>query len=240
MRVEEDAMVARDVMTADVVTVSAETAVPEIAALLLEHRISAVPVVDAKGGLLGIVSEGDLMRRPEAGTEVRRRSWWLRLFSDQADLARDFVKTHGLRATDVMTREVVTVGDDTPLAAIAQILEERRIKRVPVVRGERLVGIVSRADLLRAVAARWPRSDAAAGKPDDRAIRERLLETIRSAEWVTDAFVNVMVTDGVVHLWGVIESDVQRDALRVAAERIPGVRAVEDHLGNLPPWSAAI
>ena len=176
-------MVARDVMTADVVTITAETLVPEI--------------------------------------------------------AKEFVKTHGLRAADVMTAEVVTVTDDTPLPAIAQILEERRVKRVPVVREGRFVGIVSRADLLRAVAARKTQSELAS-KPDDRAIRERLLETIRSADWVTDTFVNVMVTDGVVHLWGVVESDVQRDALRVAAERIPGVRAVEDHLGKLPPWSSAI
>jgi CBS domain-containing protein len=228
-------MVARDVMTADVVTVTAETAVPEIAALLLKHRISAAPVVDARGGVLGIVSEGDLMHRPEAGTERKRRSWWLTLFGDQGDLAKEFVKTHGLRAADVMTGEVVTVTDDTPLPAIAQILEERRIKRVPVVREGRLVGIVSRADLLRAVAA-GKASAEPAPKPDDRAIRERLLETILFAEWVTDTFVNVMVTDGVVHLWGIIESDVQRDALRVAAERIPGVRAVEDHLRRLPPW----
>jgi CBS domain-containing protein len=232
-------MVAQDVMTADIVTVTAETAVPEIAALLLEHRISAVPVVDAKGGVLGIVSEGDLMHRPEVGTERRRRSWWLTLFGDQGDLAKEFVKTHGLRAADVMTRAVVTVTDDTPLPAIAQMLEERRIKRVPVVREGRLVGIVSRADLLRAVAARKALAEPAP-KPDDRAIRERLLETIRSAEWVTDTFVSVMVTDGVVHLWGAIESEVQRDALRVAAERIPGVRAVKDHMGRLPPWSSAI
>ncbi len=232
-------MLARDVMTADVVTVTTETAVPEIAALLLKHRISAVPVVDTKGDILGIVSEGDLMHRPEAGTERRRRSWWLTLFGDPGDLAKEFVKTHGLRAADVMTREVVTVTDDTPLSTIAQLLEERRIKRVPVVREGRLVGIVSRADLLRAVAARKSQPEPAP-KPDDRAIRERLLETIRSAEWVADTFVNVMVTDGVVHLWGVIESDVQRDALRVAAERIPGVRAVEDHLGSLPPWSSAM
>jgi CBS domain-containing protein len=229
-------MVAQDVMTADIVTVTAETAVPEIAALLLEHRISAVPVVDAGGGVLGIVSEGDLMHRPEAGTERRRRSWWLALFRDQEDLAKEFVKTHGLRAADVMTRAVVTVREDTPLPAIAQTLEEQRIKRVPVVREGRLVGIVSRADLLRAVAA-GKGSAEPAPKPDDRAIRERLLETIRSAEWVTDTFVNVMVIDGVVHLWGGFESEVQRDALRVAAERIPGVREVKDHLGRLPPWS---
>jgi CBS domain-containing protein len=232
-------MVARDVMTADIVTVTAETPVPEIAALLLKHRISAVPVVDAKGGVLGIVSEGDLMHRPEAGTERKRRPWWLTLFGDQEDLAKEFVKTHGLRAADVMTRAVVTVTDDASLPAIAQILEERRIKRVPVVREGRLVGIVSRADLLRAVAA-GKASAEPTPKPDDRAIRERLLETLRSAEWVTDTFVSVMVIDGVVHLWGAVESDVQREALRVAAERIPGVRSVKDHLGKLPPWSSAI
>lgn len=125
------------------------------------------------------------------------------------------------------------------LSVIAQLLEERRIKRVPVVQEGRLVGIVSRADLLRAIAAQTPQPDPVS-KPDDRAIRERLLATIQAAEWVTAAFVNVVVTDGVVHLWGVVESDAQRDALRVAAERTSGVRAVEDHLGRLPPWSAAV
>ena len=142
-------MLARDVMTRGVLAVRAETPVEEIAALLLSRSISAVPVVDGDDRVVGIVSEGDLMRRTEAET-YRRPSWWLELVSDPASLARDYVKTHGRRASDVMTRQVVSVTEDTPVDKIASLLDSRRIKRVPVVREGKLVGVVSRADLLTA------------------------------------------------------------------------------------------
>lgn len=222
-------MQARDVMTSMVVTVLPETPVREVARLLLEKRISAVPVTDLSGTLLGIVSEGDLMRRPECGTE-RPRSWWLSLLSSPEDAALDYVKSHGLRAGDVMTRELVTVEPDTPLEEVAHLLERHRIKRVPVLKAGRLVGILSRADLLRGLAARRevPPPDA-----DDRAIRRAVEARLREAG-VQPTFVSVVVTNGVVHLWGALPSESERRAAQVAAEQVPGIRAVRCEIGLLP------
>ncbi len=227
-------MQAKDVMTTDVVTVAPDTPIEEIARLLLARRISGVPVVDAGGRLVGIVTEGDLMRRPEIEAE-RHRSWWLRLFGDPRADAAAYVRSHGARAEDVMTREVVTVTEDTTLGEIAQLLEERRIKRVPVVLGGRVVGIVSRANLLHALVAR---REALAEPPpaDDRVIREAVLATVRAQGWRSHGTLNVIVRDGVVELWGVVESDQERAALRVAVEGVRGVREVRDHLGSVQPW----
>ena len=159
-------MFARDVMTTSVLTVSPDTDVTEIAKMMLEHRISAVPVMSAQGKLVGIVSEGDLINRSEAETQ-HRASWWLRMASGEDDVSREYLRTHGRRAEDVMTTEVVTITPDTPLAEIAALLEKRHIKRVPVVEGGELVGIVSRANLLRGLAAWQPAT--AKAKPEDRA-----------------------------------------------------------------------
>lgn len=231
-------MVAKDIMTTQVVTVDPETPVRRIAELLLARRISAVPVVEAGGEVVGIVSEGDLMRRPETGTE-RHRSWWLELVTTPDHLARDYVKAHGRRAADVMSQEVVTVAEDASVSTIARLLEERRIKRVPVVRGRQLVGIVSRADLLRGLATQ-PAPLETSPSPDDQAIREQLMGTLRGAGWTRPEFVSVIVTDEVVHLWGLVASDEERHALRVAASNIPGVRGVEDHMDRVPAglWTA--
>jgi len=224
-------------MTPDVVTAGPEARVDEIARLMLEHHISAVPVVDAAGRLQGIVSEGDLVRRVET-TTAGRRAWWLELLADPAALARDYVKTHGRRATDVMTRDVLTVGVDTPLEDVARLLESRRIKRVPVVRDGRVIGIVSRAELIRGLAVR-PTEPQPAGASDDRTIRERVLAALRTQPWWVGTYRNVVVVDGVVHLWGLARSQAERDAIRVAAETVPGVRGVEDHLMDWRAWSSA-
>lgn len=227
-------MQARDVMTTDVVTVTPETPVEEVAKLLLARRISGVPVVDANGRLVGILTEGDLMRRPEIETE-RHRSWWLRLFADPRGAAEEYVRSRGIRADDVMTRQVVTVTEDTSLSEIAELLEGHRIKRVPVVRGGRVVGIVSRANLLHALVAR--REALAQALPaDDRAIREQVLATLQAQAWRSHGALNVTVNDRMVELWGVVESEEERAALRVAVEAIPGVRGVKDHLGWIQPW----
>jgi CBS domain-containing protein len=148
----EVAMKARDIMRCEVATVGPATPVTEIARLLLERRISGVPVVDAHGKVLGIVSEGDLLRRAETGTEIRR-SWWLRLLADNAVLAGEYAKSHGRTAEEIMTRDVVTVTETTPVAEIAALLERRDVKRVPVVHRGKIVGIISRANLLHALAA---------------------------------------------------------------------------------------
>ena len=222
-------MQARDVMTGTVVTVRPETPVREIARLLLEHRVSAVPVTDAAGTLLGIVSEGDLMRRAETGTE-RPSSWWLSLLSSPEDEALAFVKSHGGRAEDVMTRDLVTVADDTPLEEVAAVLERRRIKRVPVLHAGRLAGILSRADLLRGLVARQL---APAATADDRTLKAAVEAKLRDAG-VRPAFVSVLVTDGVVQLWGAVSSEAERRAAKVAAEEVPGVRGVRSEVGVLP------
>lgn len=223
-------MQVKDVMTTSVAAVPPHMAIEEVAAFLLERRISAAPVVDDDGRLLGIVSEGDLLRRPETGTE-RPRSWWLSLFASSTEAAADYIKTHGRRAIDVMTRDVVTVGEDTPLSEVAGLLERHRVKRLPVVRDGQLVGIISRADLLRALAAARP-GPAAPSVADDRVIRDKLMAHLREVGLPHIHLVNVVVSDGVVHLWGLVDSEVEGEALRVAAEEVPGVRAVESHLAT--------
>lgn len=224
-------MRAKDVMTTEVVYAGPETSVRAIAQTLLKRRISAVPVADDSGRVIGIVSEGDLMRRPESETE-RHRSWWLQLFETPEDRAGEYLKSHGLTARDVMTREPITVTEDTPLEEIAIVLERKAIKRVPVLRDGKLVGIVTRADLLHGLVARA----AQAVKPAPAAppTREAVIAGIRDADLSLD-YVNVVVADDAVHLWGAVASVLQRDAIVLAAKRTPGVTRVENHLVVLPP-----
>jgi len=221
-------MRAADIMSAPVISVGPDTSVKEIAALLFEKRISAVPVLE-EGRLIGLVSEGDLLRRKEIGTDraARGGSWWLRMFNVDPTPA-EYVKSHARRAQDVMTRDVVTVAPETPAAEIATLLESRSIKRVPVVRDGQLVGIVSRANLVQALAA-MPPAALRVTPPADEAIRGRLLAELQRQSWWREMASNVIVTDGIVHYFGTIQSEDQRDAARVAAENISGVRGVEDH-----------
>jgi CBS domain-containing protein len=227
-------MQASDVMTTNVVSVRPETRVEEIARLLLERRISGVPVIDAAGRLVGIVTESDLMHRPELGTE-RHRPWWLRLFEDARARATEYVRAHGSRADDVMTRNVITVTEETPVGEIARLLEAHRIKRVPVVREGRVIGIVSRANLLQSLATQPP--PAPSGRwMDDRSLREEIWRVLQREDLTAIGPLNVIVTNGVAELWGLVESEDERRALRVAVERVPGVRAVKDNLGSVRPW----
>jgi CBS domain-containing protein len=218
-------MRAKDVMTADVVTIGPDTDVRAIAQILLERCVSAVPVVDQAGQVVGIVSEGDLMRRVEAGTE-RRSSWWLELLAGPRGRAFDFAKSHGRTAKDVMTRAVVTVSEETSLGEIANLLEEHRIKRVPVMRDRIVVGVVSRANLLHGLVAKE-----AAPEPtvDDADIRKRVLSGIKEAG-ITDPYLNVVVAGGIVHVWGFVGSEAEKDAIRIAAETAPGVKEVRSHV----------
>jgi CBS domain-containing protein len=224
---KEIVMNAVDIMTSKVIAVTPETLVREVAALLCEHRISAVPVVD-NGRLVGLVSEADLLHRHEIGTDLDTRtgSWWLRLFSADRSPG-NYVKSHARQARDVMTREIVSVAADTPVTEIANLLESRGIKRVPVVRDGRLIGIVSRANLIQALAVER-RSRKPARPSDDNTIRERLLAELECQPWWRNSS-NLIVTDGIVHYWGAIDSEVERQAARVAAENVPGVREVVDH-----------
>lgn len=222
-------MKAKDIMTTTVAAVQPEASIKDIAKLLLERRISAVPVVDPDGQLLGIVSEGDLMRRSETGTE-RHPSWWLSLVADPEERAMAYVKSHGGHASDVMTRDLVSVGPDAALEDVAETLEKHRIKRVPVLRDGELIGIVSRADLLRGLVAFRAASGISA---DDETIKTAVESALLDAA-VRREFVSVVVSGGIVHLWGAVESDAEKKAAGVAAEGVPGVKSVHDQIGVLP------
>jgi CBS domain-containing protein len=226
---------ASDIMTTPVVTVTPDTTVRDTAKCLLDNRISGVPVVDRAGKLVGIISEGDLMRRPESGTE-RRPSWWLSLFSDAETQARTFVKRHGGRVADVMTRQVVTIDEDTSLEDVADTLEKNRIKRVPVLRNGKLIGIVSRADLLHGLVAR---RDAASVSADDRTIKQALSAALDQAQ-IDRRLVKVVVAGGVVRIWGVVDTQEQKEALRVAAETAPGVKAAHLNVDTVPASARAV
>ena len=229
-------MQARDVMTTNVVSVRETTTVEEIARTLFENRISAVPVTDESGKVAGIVSEGDLMRRPESETD-RPASWWLTLFSSPEELAAKYIKSRGRRARDIMTRTVIAVNESARLEDIADILERRRIKRVPVLRDEKLVGIVSRANLLHGlVTAKVAKRTTS----DDETIRAAVIEALREEAGVRDQFINVTVSEGTVHLWGAVQSDAEKAAARLVAENTIGVRTIEDHLGVIPPQVRAV
>ena len=230
-------MQASDIMTTDVVTVGPSTAVRQIADLLLKRHISAVPVVDSDSRVLGIVSEGDLMRRAESGTEAHP-SWWLRAFSDNRDLLKTYIKAHGKTAEQVMTRNPVTISEDTPLNKIASLLEKHRIKRVPVVLDGRIVGIVSRANLLHGLAASELAPSVAV--KDDRELRQAVMDALLKSVGFGPAMINVVVTDGKVELWGTVNDDVQEQAAVIAAETVPGAGKVESHLARLPEWSYGI
>lgn len=225
-----------DVMTTEVVTVDPEASVHDVARLLLDNAVSAVPVMDARGHVLGMVGEGDLLRRHETGTE-RRRPWWLRALVNDITLAEEYAKSHGAKARDVMSCPAIAISPAATLAEAATLMETHRVKRLPVMEGGKLVGILSRADLLRAFAATGPAADAAG---TDRAIRTALLDRLRDEPWTSMDERNVEVAEGIVRFRGTVGSEEERRALRVAAESIPGVRRVEDHTGvaRLRPWES--
>ena len=218
----------KDVMTTPVVTVGSDSTVSVVAELLVTHGISAVPVVDG-GKLVGIVSEGDLVHRAEIGTEPRYgRSWWLDLFTNHASMAAQYTKSHSVKVADVMTRNVVTVAEITPLAEVANVLDKKHIKRVPVMRSGEVVGIVSRANLVRALAMARACSPARSSY-DNASIRTRLLQALNAEPWASIGHSNVIVSGGVVTFQGAIGSEEERKASQVLAENVEGVRRVDDH-----------
>ncbi|MFZ2093217.1 MAG: CBS domain-containing protein [Pseudolabrys sp.] len=221
-------MRAADVMVTNVITVRSDTSVREIAEILLANRISAVPVLDKAGNMVGIVSEGDLIHRVEVGTE-RHPSWWLEFMAGKQTLAQEFIKSHARRAADLMTRNVITVKADTPLGELASLLDKHRIKRVPVVDDSgKIIGIVSRANLVQALINLRPEiaPDKTIG---DSVLRGNILAQLRSEPWWPGG-VEIIVHSGAVELWGIVESQVQKDAIRIAIEVMPGVRTVSDNL----------
>jgi len=230
-------MRAMDVMTTNVITVGPDKTVQEVALLLSERGISGVPVVDTSGRVIGIVSEGDLLHRAETGTErrtQRRRARWFDDVATNQELARDYVKAHGRLVSEIMTREVTTIADTADLAEVANLLETKRIKRVPVLRDGKLVGIISRANLVRALAAAKAEAPSATAG-DDSSIRQKLLAELQAQRWAKIWPADIVVRDRIVHLW--LSDDMsgdERQALRVAAENVPGVRGIEEHLVPAP------
>ena len=230
-------MKAEDVMTRDVISIAPDATVLQAARLMLQHHISGLPVVDKSGQLVGVLSEGDFLRRHETRTE-RKRPRWLDFIVGPGRVADEYTHSHGRKVSEVMTAEVQTVAEDASLEDVVELMERKRIKRVPVVCGEELVGIITRSNLMHAMVS-MARTAPSTAK-NDVAIREALLAELKKADWAPVAMTNVVVSNGVVELWGAIFDERQRDAMKVAAENIPGVKAVHDHLAWIEPNSGMV
>jgi CBS domain-containing protein len=230
-------MKASDVMTPDVISADPDATVLQAARYMLQHHISGLPVIDKTGTLVGILSEGDVLRRRETHTD-RRPSRWLEFLMGPGKLAAQYTHTHGSKVSEVMTTNLHTVSEDTSLEKVVEMMERYRIKRVPVLRGKKIVGIVTRANLMHAMVS------LARGEPKaatgDAAIRQELLKELKTEKWALASMINVVVRAGVVELWGMIVDDRQRQALVVAAENVPGVKQVKDHLTWVEPTSGVV
>jgi CBS domain-containing protein len=234
-------MLAKEVMTTRVITVLEDTPVEELVRTLLQWGISAVPVVNNNDQLVGMVSEGDLVHRVDSGVH-EGYSWWLSGILEPGEQAQKYAKARGHFAKDLMSTPVITADEDDSLAEVAALLEENRIKRVPVLRKGKLTGIVSRANLVHGLAAS-PEPFREAAPPiqssvsDDQAIRATILNILHNDLNVV-GLINVIVSQGVVDLWGGVETEAERQTIRVAAENAPGVSAVKDHLSVMWPGPA--
>jgi CBS domain-containing protein len=231
-------MRAKDLMAQPVVSIGPDAPVLEAIRIMLQRKISGLPVVDAAGNLVGMVTEGDFLRRVETGT-LRRRPRWIEFFVGPGRLAQEYVHASGRKVNEVMTAGVHTVAEDTALDDIVRLMERYGIKRVPVVRGQELVGIVTRANLMRALVSA---ATAAAAPPSagDAEIRERLLAHLEAQPWAPGCVIDIAVANGVVTLSGALTDDRQRQALCVAAENIPGVKQVEDRLVWISPGTGIV
>lgn len=217
-------MIVSDVMSRTIVTVMPGHSIRHAAQIMLDHRVSGLPVLDGEGRLVGILTEGDLLRRVEYGLTGGRPHWIAAVSPEGA--ARDFIKSHSWRVGDVMTKPVATVTEQTSLADVAVLFGTRGIKRLPVLHDGRLVGIISRADLLRIIASAKPEKIASG----DEALEISASARLRDADTIFGMCPQVTVVDGIVHLWGQVRSQAERDAARVAVECIEGIKGVEDHL----------
>lgn len=223
-----------DVLSRRVVSIEPQASVLEAVRLMLQNHISGLPVIDAKGRLVGMLTEGDLLRRAETGTQ-RQRKRWVEFLLGPGRMAEDYIHTHARRVEEVMTADPVTVGENAPLDEVVRLMEERAIKRLPVTHGGKVVGIVARADLLHALASVGKVAPASAAT--DGAIRDRILADIDQQKWLAPNIVNVTVRNGNVELWGTITDEKQRQALTVLVENVPGVKSIADHLAWVEPMS---
>ena len=229
-------MKAQDVMSRDIVTVPPDASVLQAARLMLQRKFSGLPVVSAAGELVGIVTEGDFLRRVETGTIVRRPRW-VEFLIGPGKLAAEYTHAAGRVVSEVMTTEVHTVTEDTSLDQVVELMQRKHIKRLPVMRGDKLVGIITRLDLVHAFVTAAPKD--ASAESDDGTIRHRVLDTVKTLSWAPLA-VDVVVTDGKVRLIGTILDERQRDALKVAVENTPGVKGVQDELVWIEPMSGIV
>jgi CBS domain-containing protein len=232
-------MIVSDVMTRKVLSVTPDETVEQAANLMLRHGISGLFVVDAKGVLAGVVTEGDLLRRDEIGTQ-RDRPWWLRVLVSPGRQALDFTQAHGRLVSDVMTAEVISVGATTPLDEVVETMEKQRIKRVAVVEDGHMVGVVARSDLLRALLSQVRGAKPAETYADDQTIRAAILAALEAQSWAPMTTLNVTVASGEVDVWGTITNPEERRAICVVAENVPGVKAVHDHLVYVEPYSGTV
>jgi CBS domain-containing protein len=231
------AMKVKDVMTSPVVSIEPESSVLEAIRIMLQRHISGLPVVDKERHLVGILTEGDFLRRAETGTQ-RRRPRWLEYLIGPGRLADEYTRSHGRKVEEIMTPSPLTVTEETELDEVVRLMEKRRIKRLPVVRGNDVVGIVSRANLVHALAGLSREAKPTAAS--DQAIRDRIVAELAGQSWAPVALINVIVRGGVVELWGAITDERERAAIMVAAENAPGVKAVNDHLAWVDPMSGMV
>ena len=230
-------MQVKDIMTSPVVSIEPDTGIVQAVRIMLQRHISGLPVVDKDGRLVGVVTEGDLLRRAETGTE-RKRPRWLEFLLGPGRLAEEYTRAHGRKVSEIMTADPVTATEDTPLEEIVKLMEKRRIKRVPIMRGETVVGIVSRANLLHALAGVVREVKPALAS--DQAIREQIMAELARQTWAPVALVDIVVRNGVVELWGSVTDDRERAAIKVAAENVPGVKTVNDYLAWVDPTSGMV
>jgi CBS domain-containing protein len=227
-------MQVKDVMTPNVISVEANESVLKAAQLMLQNRVSGLPVIDATGELVGIVTEGDFLRRGEIGTQ-RHRPKWLEFLVGPGRMAAEYVRVNGRRIDEIMTPDPLSVTEDDSLETVVDLMERHRVKRLPVMRGAKMVGIVSRANLMHALAS-LARDDTPPPANDDSAIRDRILVALGKEQWAPKA--NVVVKNGIAELWGALTDERERQALIVATENISGVKVVHDHLVWVEPMSA--
>ena len=223
----------KDVMTPNVICIGADEPIVKAARLMLENRISGLPVVDKDGELVGMVTEGDFLRRGELGTQ-RQRPKWLEFIVGPGKLAQEYTHSSGRKVEEIMTPDPWTIGENETLEAVVDTMERHHVKRLPVTRGGRMVGIVSRANLMHALAS-LSRDVPAPPPGGDSAIRDKILAAIAKQDWAPR--VNVIVKNGVAELHGVITDDRERQGLIVAVENVPGVKGVRDHLVWVEPMS---
>lgn len=230
-------MIAADVMTRNVISIAPDATVEEAVKLMLARGISGLCVVDKAGEMAGILTEGDLLRREELGTQ-RSRPWWLRLLASPARQAADFTRANGRHVRDVMTEDVVSIAQTAPLEDVVEAMEKNRVKRLPVTADGRVIGVVSRSDLLRALIGRVRHAEPLTG--DDRTIRTTIMNALEGQSWAPTTTLNVTVCDAIVDVWGTITNEEERRGIQVLVENTPGVKTVHDHLVYIEPYTGMV